>query len=137
MARRKSQPDPDEFLGSLEARVMTDLWRHGESTVNDVLDRLNAGRAKQLAYNTVMSVMARLADKGLLDRERHGRAFVYWPAMDRDKFVEHQAARTAQEFMEEFGVAAVSGFVTAAAERPALLEELERKLRGAQKGDGG
>lgn len=137
MGRRRRPPDPDELLGSLEARIMTDLWRHGESTVNDVLERLNSRRAKQLAYNTVMSVMARLADKRLLERERHGRAFVYWPAMDRDKFVEHQAARTAQEFMEEFGAAAVSGFVAAASERPALLDELERRLRGARKdGDG-
>jgi len=42
-----------------------------------VADRLNDGRKPKLAYTTVMTVMARLADKGILSRRREGRGYVY------------------------------------------------------------
>jgi predicted transcriptional regulator len=66
------------FFGSLEQVVMAVLWRHGPSTVRQVLDRLR-GR-KFVAYTTIMTVMNRLADQGLLRRRAGANsAFVYAP----------------------------------------------------------
>lgn len=130
MARRRKEPSVDDVLGSLEARIMEDLWRHGESTVGDVLERLNEESRKQLAYNTVMSVMARLETKGLLERERDGRAFTYWPAMDRDAFFRHQAKLAAAEMDANFGLdAAVAGFAEHLRDAGKSLDDLERIIR--------
>src|SRR5437764_943035 len=57
-------------------------WQAGEPmSVRAVLDVLNRGRAAPLAYTTVMSVLTKLADKGLLARTPQGRRFLYTPTV--------------------------------------------------------
>ena len=51
------------------------VWNRGEARVQEVVDALEPERP--LAYTTVMTVMSRLAEKGLLTRRRDGRAYVY------------------------------------------------------------
>ncbi len=62
-------------LGELEAEVMRVVWQKGHATVQEVKDALEGDRAP--AYTTVMTVMSRLAEKGLLARHKEGRAYVY------------------------------------------------------------
>ena len=65
--------------GELEQRVMVLLWQAGEPlSVVDVQGLLACDR--DLAYTTVMTVLDRLAKKGLARRERRGRAWCYEPA---------------------------------------------------------
>ena len=65
--------------GELEQRVMVLLWQAGEPlSVVDVQGLL--ARDRDLAYTTVMTVLDRLAKKGLARRERRGRAWCYEPA---------------------------------------------------------
>jgi BlaI family penicillinase repressor len=80
-AKRKSA-EIHQF-GELEADVMSVIWEKGQATVQDVLNVLAPRR--NLAYTTVMTVMSRLAEKGVLLREKEGRAFVYRPAVPQDK----------------------------------------------------
>ena len=76
-------PDSAPRLGNLERSVMEQLWgstaqRPGGASVRDVLEALPADR--ELAYTTVMTVLDRLDKKGLVTRERDGRAWRYVPA---------------------------------------------------------
>jgi predicted transcriptional regulator len=69
-----SRPRHD-LRGSLQAQVMRAVWRLGEATVDDVRGALPpSGRA---AYTTIQTVMNRLLDRGMLERRRRGKAFVY------------------------------------------------------------
>ena len=43
------------------------VWEHGESSVRQVMETLNADAARPRAYTTYMTIMARLDGKGLLD----------------------------------------------------------------------
>ncbi len=70
-------------LGELEADVMSVVWEKGKATVQEVKDALEPRRS--LAYTTVMTVMSRLAEKGMLDRQKDGRAYFYTPASSQDK----------------------------------------------------
>ncbi len=70
-------------LGELESDVMSVIWEKGRATVQDVKDALEPRRS--LAYTTVMTVMSRLAEKGVLNRQKEGRAFYYTPAVSQDK----------------------------------------------------
>jgi predicted transcriptional regulator len=54
---------------------MDAVWRLGEATVDDV--RAEQPRGRRSAYTTVQTVMNRLLERGLLVRERRGKAFVY------------------------------------------------------------
>src|SRR2546421_12827692 len=70
------------LLGPLEGEVMEALWAAPEPlSVRTVLDRLNEGRRPPLAYTTVMTVMARLAEKDALRRVKAGRGYLYEPAV--------------------------------------------------------
>ena len=54
---------------------MNTLWPVGEATVREIRDRL-AERLPR-AYTTIMTIMDRLARKGVVTRRKAGRAFVY------------------------------------------------------------
>jgi predicted transcriptional regulator len=107
--------------GPLEAEVMAVLWRADRPLlVREVATELNAGRDAALAYTTVMTVMARLAGKGILTRSRSGRRFVYRPvAADR-------AEIAVRGVLAEFGDAALARFVEQAELDPLLRERLRR-----------
>ncbi|WP_083948122.1 BlaI/MecI/CopY family transcriptional regulator [Thermobifida cellulosilytica] len=72
-------------LGDLERAVMDVLWERTEPmTVREV------GRAladRDLAHTTVMTVLDRLAKKGVVTRTREGRAWRYRPAASREAYV--------------------------------------------------
>ena len=63
-------------MGSLESEVLAALWS-ADRPLNpgDVLEVAGI----DVAYTTVMTILSRLWQKGLVDRERSGRAYVYTP----------------------------------------------------------
>lgn len=112
-----------EGLGPLEADVMRHVWAASSPvSVRAMLEQLNEQRRPPLAYTTVMTVMARLAEKGLLRRERNGRGFVYEAA------VGDMAEVAVRRVMQEFGDAAVTRFVAEAKTDAKLLRRLKRLL---------
>jgi len=112
-------------LGPLEAEVMAVLWQaEAPVSVRAVADRLNADRTPPLAYTTVMTVLSRLAGKGILVREQQGRGFVYTPV------VADTADIAVREVLAEFGDAALARFVERVELDPGLRARL-RKLMGA------
>jgi predicted transcriptional regulator len=70
-------------LGPLEADIMQVIWKIQKATVQDVYDELS--RDRTIAYNTVMTVMTRLAQKGVLKRQKDGRAYVYFPKTTKNE----------------------------------------------------
>ncbi|HXH59398.1 BlaI/MecI/CopY family transcriptional regulator [Iamia sp.] len=60
--------------GSLEREVLEQLWQAPQgATPRDV----RAAMDDELAYTTIMTILRRLWQKGLAERELHGRAYVY------------------------------------------------------------
>jgi len=55
----------------------------------EVRDRLGSG----LAYTTVVTILSRLHAKGVLDRRKAGRAFVYMPVADEPGLAARRMAR--------------------------------------------
>lgn len=99
----------DRYLGSLEARVMRILWASPGLTVRDVASRLPRGRRR--AYTTVMTVMNRLHEKGLLARKLADRAYVYSPKLNESEFLQDLTQKRVQSLIAEFGDVAVANFV--------------------------
>jgi len=108
---------------------MAVLWQaDGPVPVREVAERLNTDRCHDntapLAYTTVMTVLSRLAGKGILVRQQQGRGFVYTPV------VADTAEIAVREVLAEFGDAALARFVERVELDPALRARLH-KLMGA------
>ena len=78
MPRRRSKT-----LTDAELRVMDALWDAGACTVADVVEAM-PGEPK-LAYNTVLTTLRILEEKGYVGHEQRGRAFVYEAVVGRDE----------------------------------------------------
>ena len=115
--------DVAKVLGPLEGEVMRTVWAaRAPVTVRDVLDRLNRGRRSRLAYTTVMTVMARLAEKGVLRRSRLGRGYVY------EAEASDAAGIAVRNLVRDFGETAVAQLADELRANPQLLHRLERLL---------
>jgi predicted transcriptional regulator len=62
-----------------ELDVMAVLWDHGPATVAEVRERL----ADELAYTTVLTLLRILEEKGYVAHEEAGRAYRYYPLVER------------------------------------------------------
>jgi BlaI family transcriptional regulator, penicillinase repressor len=71
--------------GDLQVQIMSALWRIGEGTVEQVRTALPS--RYRGAYNTVQTVLNRLAERGLLARQKHGQALVYTPKLTEAEYV--------------------------------------------------
>ena len=63
------------------------LWRRGESAVTDLVADLPDGES--LAYNSVLTTIRILEQKGYVEHRQEGRAFVYRPCV-----AENEASRS-------------------------------------------
>jgi predicted transcriptional regulator len=70
-------------LAPLELDCMNTLWPMGEGTVRDIRDGLAARRPR--AYTTIMTIMDRLARKGVVERRKVGRAYLYRPNLSAEE----------------------------------------------------
>jgi predicted transcriptional regulator len=79
-------------FGQLESAIMDVIWAGNRPySVRDVRERMTYGRP--VAYTTVMTVMGILFGKGVLRREKQGRAWRYWPSEAKE---EHDARLMAE-----------------------------------------
>lgn len=77
MARKKSGTLTDG-----ELRLMEVLWQRGESTVGEVVEALQSRPVP--AYSTVLTMLRILESKGYIKHKKSGRAFVYYPVVQRN-----------------------------------------------------
>ncbi|MUL39913.1 BlaI/MecI/CopY family transcriptional regulator [Streptomonospora sp. PA3] len=81
-------------FGELEAAIMDALWRSDRPlAVREVRESMDYDR--DVAYTTVMTVANILFHKGLLERKKAGRAWLYWPRESRE---EHTARVMSEVF---------------------------------------
>jgi predicted transcriptional regulator len=119
-------------FGDLEAAIMDCLWSRGEpATVREVLGELRPGR--DLAYNTVLTVVDNLFKKGWLRREPAGRAFRYAPVVSREEY----GARLMRDGLDSSGdpARALLSFVgqMSPAETAALRAALDTHADGTER----
>jgi predicted transcriptional regulator len=120
-------------LGPLEREVMEIIWRwrksEGEVSVRDIYLAFD----RRLAYTTLMTTLDRLHKKGLLERRKDGRAFLYSPRLSPQEF-ERSVARGVIDTLLGRGAEGVEPvlacIVEAVSEHDrALLDELDRLIR--------
>ncbi len=116
-------------LGPLESAALELIWEFGESSVYDVAGRLD----RPLAYSTVMTTLDRLFKKGLLDRRKVDRAFIYFARFAREDWERKRAGLMLAEYLQGPQLPRellISCLVDAVGQYDAtLLDEIERKIK--------
>jgi len=121
------------MLGPLEIQVMKVIWSCGESSVRDVVEKLDS----RLAYTTVMTTLDRLFKKGLLDRYKSERAFVYTARVSSQEWERRRAGDLVAGFLagpQPARELLLSSLVDAVGQHDAmLLDALEEKIRNKRR----
>jgi predicted transcriptional regulator len=124
-----------QVLGDLEADIMECMWDLGSASVREVHECLVARR--DIAYTTVMTVMSRLVEKGMLARRQEGRAYIYAPTKSRDAFCTGVVKTVMTGLFGALDRPVLAHFVDSlgegdVAELDALAEIIERKRQERQ-----
>jgi predicted transcriptional regulator len=114
-------PKKSNTLTEAELRLMKILWRRGESAVTDLVAAMPEGET--LAYNSVLTTIRILEQKGYVDHRQEGRAFVYRPCV-----LEHEASRSEVRHVLNrfFGNSRERLLLSLLGDAEISLEELER-----------
>jgi predicted transcriptional regulator len=80
------------FTGELQAQIMSALWRLGSGTVEQVRSALPP--RYRGAYNTIQTVLNRLAERGLLSRQKAGNAIEYRPVLSEAEYLSRSISQT-------------------------------------------
>ncbi len=97
-------------LGELESDIMDALWSIHCGSVRDVLNSLKKKRSA--AYTTIMTVMGRLFEKGLLKRKMDDSgAYLYCPAQPKEEYLKSTSKMVISSLLKEYGEVAVAQFM--------------------------
>jgi predicted transcriptional regulator len=109
------------------------LWTSGQSSVRDVVEKLE----RKLAYTTVMTTLDRLFKKGMLERQKSERAFLYLPRLSNQEWERQRAGDLVAGFLggpQPASELLLSSLVDFVGQHDAvLLDQLEEKIRKKRK----
>ena len=127
---------PDKKLTPLETLIMNVLWDESPAAVKQVQERLTA--IKPMAYNTVLTIMRILRDKGFVVSEREGRSDLYRPVVTREDMGRRSLGEVIDSFFSGSAEALVSQLLDGQSlsdeELTTIRAELDRALE-RRKGD--
>ncbi len=114
-------PRKSNTLTEAELRLMKILWRRGESAVTDLVSALPED--EPLAYNSVLTTIRILEQKGYVEHRQEGRAFVYRPAVAEDEASRSEVRNVLGRF---FGNSREQLVLSLLGDEEIGIEELER-----------
>lgn len=67
-----------------EMEILQVLWAHGSLGTRDIVERLNEGRSKSLAYSSVHTILSIMLKKGLLVKGAGDESHIFRPLQDKE-----------------------------------------------------
>jgi BlaI family transcriptional regulator, penicillinase repressor len=113
-------------LTRAEYDIMQALWKHGESSVREICDYLQATHG--WALTTVRTMMDRMANKGLLQKVNYHGVFVYKPLVSRPAGLVNLVRYLANSVFETDTNAVVAMFSNNKGLTEAEIQELKELL---------
>ncbi len=134
--REKSSNPPDPPMPTAaEVDILAALWRLGPATVREVHDAMG----KDCGYNTTLTQMRLMTDKGLLVRTERFRAHVYEPGVPQEQMQKQIAGDLLKRVFGGSAKGLIMGALgaqSASAEELAdirrMIDGLGRKKRGVK-----
>lgn len=118
-------PTLRDVLGPLAAPIIEAVVARGEASVAQVVEDLEKRESRRHAYTTVMTIMGRLFERGLLAREKRGRLYVYRATNPEADLIDQLSQQAVDRVIDRYGSAAFRHFALKLAD---LDPELRRRL---------
>lgn len=118
-----------QVLGELEAEVMKTTWNeNGGVTGRQIYE--NMKRKRTLAYTTVLTVIDRLVNNGLIKKEKNMRTPIFSPAITGEEFKNEITKTVVRGLMDFAGKGAVAAFMSEIrTSNPETIAELEKLVQ--------
>jgi predicted transcriptional regulator len=118
-----------KVLGDLEAKVLRAVWQlNRPATAREVHDRVVRNHRVELL--TVITVLNKLVDKGVLTRAKQNDVFHYRARLGEEEFMSRASRRVVEGILSLGPEAVAASLVDVLAERdPEQLAELGRLVR--------
>lgn len=112
-----------------ELEILKVLWERGPRSVTEVHKGLRPADGKELAPNTVQTLLRIMEAKGLVTHTENGRTFIYRPLFSR----EESASRFLDRVFDGAASQLVSSLLKAERIPPTELEQLRQLINQARK----
>lgn len=109
-------------LTKAEEQVMQAVWRVGQGFANEIVAAVNETSGGEVAYNTVLTVVRILEQKGFVGHETFNRANRYYPLITREEYMRQMLGGIAHRWFGSSPRALVSFLVD---KKDVSLEDLE------------
>jgi predicted transcriptional regulator len=113
-------------LTKAEEQVMQAIWKVGQGFANEIVTAVEGGAA----YNTVLTVVRILEQKGYVAHETFNRSNRYYPVVSREEYMQQQLNCFAQRYFGSSAKALVSFLVD---KNEVSLEDLESITKDLEK----
>ena len=119
-------------MGDLEKDIMDILWLKEEATGKEVFEELRHSR--NAAITTVLTVLDRLINKGMVRKAKGESVYIYSPALTKDEFTDIVSHEVMRGVMDISANSAVASFVDILAETdPKELDRLSKLIDNKKK----
>ncbi len=114
-------------LGDLERDIMDILWKEGKASGKEVFEELRHSR--NLAITTVLTVLERLANKGIVRKTKGESVYLYTPVLTKDEFTDKVSQEVIKGVLGISASSAVASFVDILADTdPSELDRLSKLI---------
>lgn len=110
-------------ISPLEQKVMDLIWERKACTVREAHQKLS-----KLAYTTVATILQRLYIKGLVERNKQNKAYVYSPKLSKEFYSKRLAKNFLDRFFSSFGNTAIASFAESVDQLPKEKRDYFLKL---------
>ena len=132
---RPSKSGLEKMFGSNERLILEALWDKGSLTGQRIHEEV--GRAKALAYTTVLTIVGRMVKKGSVKRKKVDGLYHYEPAMIRSEFERQASSAIVEGILEISPGYAVSAFVDVLSRYDSdKLDEIMKVIEERRKAEG-
>jgi predicted transcriptional regulator len=114
-------------VSDAELEVLKVLWAAGPQPVRDVVAALKKQR-RRLAYNTVLTLLSRLRDKGYVAADRRDTAHLFRPVVTREELIGSSLAAIADRICDGTASPLVQALVRGQRFTPSEIAELRKML---------
>lgn len=125
-------PRFEDVLGPLAAAIVREVGARGEASVADVVEALRERQGRTHAYTTILTVMGRLHEKGVLSRDRRGRQYIYRPTAPEDELIDRLSSLAVDRLVDRYGNAALRHFAVRLADLDPATRRRLAKLAGEE-----
>ena len=97
-------------VSDAEMQVLKALWAEGPGTVREINSRLRR-RKRRWAYNTVLTLLSRLREKGFVSSQPKGAAHVFQAAVSREELLRRRLTELADRLCDGIASPLVTALV--------------------------